>query len=133
FKVLENKMKMKGNKFITASPKETPILMNQWLHDINGQVANNIKTDDWMTVIAMSHITFLHIHPFQTGNELVGRLINLYLQLQQGLAPIIVENHEKARYEHLIINQQIKELASFFKEKMTAEEHRLQHFRQKES
>lgn len=48
--------------------------------------------------IAQFHAEFESIHPFIDGNGRIGRVINNYLLIREGLPPIIVRNKGKASY-----------------------------------
>lgn len=48
--------------------------------------------------IARLHAEFESIHPFIDGNGRIGRVLNNYLLIREGLPPIIVRNKEKETY-----------------------------------
>lgn len=48
--------------------------------------------------IARLHAEFESIHPFIDGNGRIGRVLNNYLLIREGLPPIIVRNKEKEAY-----------------------------------
>lgn len=48
--------------------------------------------------IALFHIKFENIHPFQDGNGQVGRLIINYQLMRAGYPPIVIKNADKKTY-----------------------------------
>lgn len=130
FKSAENRMNEVD--FITASPKETPILMKHWLDHINNQIDSGLDKEKVIRLVSESYITFEHIHPFQAGNELMGRLVNNYILLKEGLAPFIIEYKEKEEYRTLLANQDIEGFAIFAERKIEKEEKRIIAYRNEE-
>jgi len=57
-----------GASFTTASVEETPILMKQWLDNLNYRLKISTTKEELVEVICESHIQFEKIHPFQEGN-----------------------------------------------------------------
>jgi len=57
-----------GVSFRTASVEETPILMKQWLDNVNYRLENSLSRKEIIKVICDTHIQFERIHPFQEGN-----------------------------------------------------------------
>lgn len=52
----------------------------------------------YLCAVAGFHAVFENIHPFVDGNGRIGRVLNNYLLIRNGLPPIIVRNKEKNAY-----------------------------------
>ena len=59
---------------------------------------NSELTIPFIHRIAYLHAEFESIHPFIDGNGRIGRVLNNYLLIREGLPPIIVRNKEKEIY-----------------------------------
>lgn len=57
-----------GVNFRTASVEETPILMKQWLDNVNYRLEDSRSKREIINVVCDTHIQFERIHPFQDGN-----------------------------------------------------------------
>src|SRR5699024_2394194 len=66
FKSSDNSIK--GMVFLTASEQETPILMQQWVDNLNFRLDATTDKQEKMEIISESHITFERMHPFSDGN-----------------------------------------------------------------
>lgn len=69
-----------GADFSTASVEETPILMKQWLDNVNYRLEIASTKEEIVEVVCDSHIQFENIHPLQDGNRRVGRQITVCLK-----------------------------------------------------
>lgn len=117
-----------GATFNTAKPHEVPNLILQWVDNTlyRLEIANNI--DDVAEVLADSHIQFERIHPFSDGNGRTGRMINIYLALMTGYAPVVVKVDDRALYINLLSKEDSHGLAKLFKESMEFEAERMTQF-----
>ncbi|WP_161944239.1 Fic family protein, partial [Streptococcus suis] len=67
-----------GATFKTASPEETPFLMQQWVDNANYRLGLPLEKAELLEVLADVHIQFERIHPFSDGNGRTGRLILMF-------------------------------------------------------
>lgn len=89
YKMLDNAVAsfdQNGNEigiiFRTASPFETPIMMNELVEETNEMLADPLFHP--LVTIGLFIVHFLSIHPFQDGNGRLSRLLTLLLLLKKG-------------------------------------------------
>jgi len=124
---------IKGADFQTASPQETPMLMNQWIDNINYRMELLQTKNDIIELVCESHIEFERIHPFTDGNGRTGRLMMNFLLLKKNIAPLIVEKQDKERYIYFLATQDVAGFRTYAEEKISNEEKRLLSFSNGES
>lgn len=90
--------KSKGVIFNTASPFDTPALMNELIEWTNTQVKR--KDLHPLLVLAVFVIVFLHIHPFQDGNGRLSRALTTLLLLQLGYSFVPYSSFERVIEEN---------------------------------
>ena len=73
-----------GVIFETASPFDTPRLMDELIHWTNSTLGE--KSLHPLLVIAIFTVVFLEIHPFQDGNGRLWRILTTLLLLKSGYA-----------------------------------------------
>ena len=93
-----------GANFQTASAKETPELMLQWVDNLNYQLSHTKSEEEKIKVIVDFHIQFERIHPFSDGNDRTGRMMMNYSLLQNGLPPLIIQKELKDEYIRVLSN-----------------------------
>jgi Fic family protein len=71
-----------GIVFETATPFDTPHLMNELVTTINQAIVD--KTFHPLLTVAVFVVTFLEIHPFQDGNGRLSRVLTTLLLLRLG-------------------------------------------------
>ena len=118
-----------GSEFQTASPAETPFLVQQLVDNLEYRLDVADSDDDKLLAILDTHIQFEHIHPFSDGNGRTGRMIMNYSLLQQGFPPLIIEKETKAQYIEFLGNQDVDGFVQFAKVLLDKEEKRMQAFR----
>ncbi|WP_091013308.1 Fic family protein [Paenibacillus amylolyticus] len=94
-----------GATFPTASPKETPLLMDQWLLNLNNRIQKAKSSDDIILSICSSHIAFERIHPYKDGNGRTGRLIMMHLLLKNRVVPLVILKDQKHEYFQFLDKQ----------------------------
>lgn len=71
---------------------------------VSARISESLATLDqemsggYLRAVASFHTVFENIHPFVDGNGRIGRVLNNYLLIRNGLPPIIVRNKEKNAY-----------------------------------
>ena len=117
-----------GAEFQTASPSETPFLVQQLVDNLEYRLENAATDEEKLERILDAHIQFERIHPFSDGNGRTGRVIMNYSLLQEGFPPLIIEKETKATYVELLAKQDISGFLSFAKEILAKEQKRMQAF-----
>ena len=118
-----------GSEFQTASPAETPFLVQQLVDNLEYRLDVADSDDDKLLAILDTHIQFERIHPFSDGNGRTGRIVMNYSLLQQGFPPLIIEKETKAQYIEFLGNQDIDGFVQFAKDILEKEQKRMQAFR----
>ena len=117
-----------GAEFQTASPSETPFLVQQLVDNLEYRLENAATDEEKLERILDAHIQFERIHPFPDGNGRTGRVIMNYSLLQEGFPPLIIEKETKATYVELLAKQDVSGFLSFAKEILAKEQKRMQAF-----
>ena len=117
-----------GAEFQTASPSETPFLVQQLVDNLEYRLENAATDEEKLERILDAHIQFERIHPFSDGNGRTGRVIMNYSLLQEGFPPLIIEIETKATYIELLAKQDLDGFMSFAKEILAKEQKRMKAF-----
>ncbi|EAC3059364.1 Fic family protein, partial [Listeria monocytogenes] len=128
-----------GADFKTASPQETPLLVQQWVDNVNYRLGTHEESlekepskDDKLETILESHIDFERIHPFSDGNGRTGRMVMNYLLMENDFPPLIIKAEEKAVYMTYLANQDVSGFHTFAQQKLAQEKERVDQFRSTE-
>ncbi|MCH5033926.1 Fic family protein, partial [Listeria monocytogenes] len=123
----------------TASPQETPLLVQQWVDNVNYRLGTHEESlekepskDDKLETILESHIDFERIHPFSDGNGRTGRMVMNYLLMENDFPPLIIKAEEKAVYMTYLANQDVSGFHTFAQQKLAQEKERVDQFRSTE-
>jgi len=117
-----------GAEFQTATPGETPFLVQQLVEKLEYRLENAVTDEQKLESILDTHIQLEGIHPFSDGNGRTGRMILNYSLLQQGFPPLIIEKETKATYIELLAKQDLNGFMSFANEILAKEQRRMQAF-----
>ena len=117
-----------GAEFQTASPSETPFLVQQLVDNLEYRLENAATDEEKLERILDAHIQFERIHPFSDGNGRTGRMLMNYSLLQEGFPPLIIEKETKATYIELLAKQDLDGFMSFAKEILAKEQKRMKAF-----
>lgn len=123
---------VKGADFLTASAKETPLLMQQWVDNLNYRLDSTTNQQEKIEIISESHITFERIHPFSDGNGRTGRMLINYSLMQHGFAPLVIDKNDRAEYIAYLSGQNINKLSKFIKNNIDLEQDRIERFKNSE-
>lgn len=123
---------IKGSDFLTASAKETPLLMQQWVDNLNYRLDSTTNQQEKIEIISESHITFERIHPFSDGNGRTGRMLINYSLMQHGFAPLVIDKNDRAEYIAYLSGQNINKLSKFIKNNIDLEQDRIERFKNSE-
>lgn len=127
FKTQQNAIR--GAEFKTATPEETPFLMNQWIDNANYRLDLAKDEQQLLEVLADTHIQFERIHPFSDGNGRAGRLILMYLSMKYLEVPIVIRKEWRGQYMEYLGEQNIESLAKLFSESLVFERERVTEFK----
>lgn len=123
---------IKGADFLTASAKETPLLMQQWVDNLNYRLDSTTNQQEKIEIISESYITFERIHPFSDGNGRTGRMLINYSLMQHGFAPLVIDKNDRAEYIAYLSGQNINKLSKFIKNNIDLEQDRIERFKNSE-
>ena len=117
-----------GAEFQTATPGETPFLVQQLVEKLEYRLENAVTEEEKLESILDTHIQLEGIHPFSDGNGRTGRMLMNYSLLQEGFPPLIIEKETKATYIELLANQNLEGFLKFAEEILEKEKQRMQAF-----
>lgn len=133
--IQRNKGKFKPQKnaileaeFKTASPLETPQLMEQWMDNTNYQLDLVVNENEYLEVLADTHIQFERIYPFSDGNGRTGRMVLMYLSMKYLETPVVIRKEWIGRYMEFLGEQDVSGLVGLFKESIAFERERIKEF-----
>ena len=113
---------IQGSDHIPPKPEQVPNLMKYFVDNYNNDV------NDTYTKIAIYHINFEQIHPFEDGNGRTGRILINYELLKNNLPLVVIPKEERVRYFELLRSKNINDMAKWFRELSIAEEKRMKEF-----
>lgn len=126
FKTQQNAIR--GAEFKTATPEETPFLMDQWVENTNYRLDLDSNEKQILEVLADTHIQFERIHPFSDGNGRAGRLVLMYLSMKYLGVPVVIRKEWRGQYMEYLGEQNIESLAKLFNESLIIERERVTEF-----
>lgn len=126
FKTQQNAIR--GAEFKTATPKETPFLMDQWVENTNYRLDLDSNEKQILEVLADTHIQFERIHPFSDGNGRTGRLVLMYMSMKYLGVPVVIRKEWRGQYMEYLGEQNIESLAKLFNESLIIERERVTEF-----
>lgn len=114
-----------GAEFQTATPGETPFLVQQLVEKLEYRLENAVTDEEKLESILDTHIQLEGIHPFSDGNGRTGRMLMNYSLLQEGFPPLIIEKETKATYIELLAKQDLNGFMSFANKILAKEQKRM--------
>lgn len=127
-KFKSNQNAIRGAEFQIATPQETPMLMRQWIDNLNYRLDQGNTVDEFYDILADTHIQLECIHPFSDGNGRTGRMIMMYLSLKHQKVPVIISKDNRARYIELLAEQNSEGLKDILKSSYEFEKERMKQF-----
>lgn len=119
---------IRGAEFKIASPLESPQLMEQWVDNTNYRLDLAVNENEYLEVLADTHIQFERIHPFSNGNGRTGRMVLLYLSMKYLETPMVTRKEWRGRYMEFLGKQDVSGLVGLFKESLAFERERIKEF-----
>lgn len=119
---------IKGADFDTVAPRDTYMMMKQWLDNVNYRIEASETDRDIIDAVCESHIEFERIHPFADGNGRTGRLVMNFLLVKNDVAPLVIEKGDKERYIFFLANQDVGSFSNYAQEKIKREFSRMKSF-----
>lgn len=107
-----------GAEYSTASPQETPMLIYQWVGNVNTKIESAASGNGVIQAVCESHIAFEIMHPYADGNGRTDRLIMIYLLLKANLYPLIINKTDKYEYINFLSNQDVNGFTKYGKGKV---------------
>lgn len=129
FKINDNYIA--GSDFKTASSQLVHQLMHEWVDNTNYRIKNAENDDELLRILIETHISFERMHPFDDGNGRTGReLINFELAKHE-LPFLVIKVTDRPFYIQNLADQNIDNLVSYAKERMSEEKERIERFKNK--
>lgn len=113
---------IRGSDHIPPIPEKIPNLMQYFIYNYNHDV------QDVFSKIAMYHIEFERIHPFEDGNGRTGRLLINYELLKNNLPPVVIPKDDRVKYFEFLRNNDVIGFATWLKELSNNERKRMIQF-----
>ena len=89
---------------------------------------NNTQYKSIFEKVAINHIQFEQIHPFEDGNGRTGRLLINFELLKNNIAPIVIPKEERTKYFNYLANNDYNSLRQYFEELSIYEQVRIKEF-----
>lgn len=85
-----------GDRFVYASPEETPALMADLVEWYNEAEESGKYSP--VDLAALFHYRYIRIHPFEDGNGRIARLLVNYILARHDWPMIVVRSRDKSKY-----------------------------------
>ena len=118
----KGKVFIKGADFVPEPPENVPNSMNELLYQYNNSELPIIER------IADYHIRFEHIHPFEDGNGITGRVIINHELIRNNEIPIVIPEERRIEYFNYLQNYDTKGLTKMIKELQQIEENKINEY-----
>lgn len=116
-------VQIRGAEHIPPAPNELNQAMMYFVNNYN-----HYQTDNVFEKIALYHLEFERIHPFEDGNGRTGRLLINYELLKNNIAPVVIPKEERSKYFNFLATQNKDELSKYIEELSNIEMERLTQF-----
>lgn len=113
---------IRGSEHIPPAPEKISNLMNYFVYNYNHD------EEDIFTKIAIYHIEFEKIHPFEDGNGRTGRLLLNYELLKNNIPPVVIIKEDRVKYFEFLKNNDSTGLAEWLRDLSAEEKERIEKF-----
>jgi len=90
-----------------ASPGDVPVLMTEWLAELNRLAAESLSETDAVDAYARLHLGFVHVHPFWDGNGRMARLFSNIPVLRSGHLPVVIDVRDRKEYIDILAHYEL--------------------------
>lgn len=90
-----------------ASPEDVPVLMGEWLAEINRLAAEPLSETEAIDAYARLHLGFVHVHPFWDGNGRMARLLSNIPVLCSGHLPVVIDVRDRKEYIDILAQYEL--------------------------
>lgn len=90
-----------------ASPEDVPVLMGEWLAEINRLAAEPLSETEAIDAYARLHLGFVHVHPFWDGNGRMARLLSNIPVLRSGHLPVVIDVRDRKEYIDILAQYEL--------------------------
>lgn len=112
---------IRGAEHMPPQAYEVPQAM-MYLIDNN----KHFSGGDIFEKVAMFHVQFERIHPFQDGNGRTGRLLINYELLKNDLPPVVIPKEDRNKYFEMLAGVDVGTLSQYLKERSQEEQLRME-------
>lgn len=112
---------IRGAEHMPPQAYEVPQAM-MYLIDNN----KHFSGEDIFEKVAMFHVQFERIHPFQDGNGRTGRLLINYELLKNDLPPVVIPKEDRNKYFDMLAGVDVGTLSQYLKERSQEERLRME-------
>jgi len=121
-----------GSDLVTAPVSQVPMLMQQWIDNVEYQLEQAGSDDEGIEVIVKSHMEFEKIHPYSDGNGRTGRMLMNFLLLRTSNWPLIIKGQDRTTYINFLASDDLVGFVRCAKALLIAEKDRGERFLNKE-
>lgn len=114
---------IQGAEHIPPSAAEAAQKMMYFVYN-----ANSMSNENIFEKLAIMHIDFERIHPFEDGNGRTGRLLINYELLKNGLPPIVIPLEKRTEYFKYLAEGNYSAMSNFLKDLSAVEKERIAAF-----
>lgn len=102
---------IRNTEYVPPEPKHVIPKMQYFIYNYN-----NTTYSDIYEKIAINHIEFERIHPFEDGNGRTGRLLIFKEMINNNIFPAVITKENRSEYLSYFDKQDAKSLANLIKE-----------------
>ena len=113
---------IKGSEHIPPEPEKINNLMQYFIYNYQND------QNELFYKIAFYHIEFEAIHPFEDGNGRTGRILMNCELLKNGMAPIVIEKEDRAKYFEFLRQKDATDFGKWLSELREKEVERMKKF-----